>query len=72
MMRAIDKGLANSKVGLVLVTPALLARLPKKKASLTKNFQRYSQEIGSFPLCITQHMRRFATWVYAGFKDGPR
>lgn len=28
MMRAIDKGLAASKIGLVLVTPALLARLP--------------------------------------------
>ncbi len=30
MMRAIDKGLANSKVGLVLVTPAMLERLPKE------------------------------------------
>jgi hypothetical protein len=30
MMRAIDKGLANSKIGLVLVTPALLARLPQE------------------------------------------
>lgn len=30
MMRAIDKGLANSRIGLVLVTPALLARLPKE------------------------------------------
>ena len=30
MMRAIDKGLANSKIGLVLVTPALLDRLPKE------------------------------------------
>jgi len=29
MMRAIDKGLAASKIGLVLVTPALLARLPR-------------------------------------------
>lgn len=29
MMRALDKGLANSRIGLVLVTPALLARLPK-------------------------------------------
>jgi hypothetical protein len=28
MMRAIDKGLAASKIGLVLVTPALLTRLP--------------------------------------------
>lgn len=30
MMRSIDKGLAASKIGLVLVTPALLARLPKE------------------------------------------
>lgn len=30
MMRAIDKGLASSKIGLVLVTPALLARLPRE------------------------------------------
>jgi TIR domain len=30
MMRAIDKGLAASKIGLVLVTPALLARLAKE------------------------------------------
>lgn len=30
MMRAIDKGLANSRIGFVLVTPALLARLPKE------------------------------------------
>lgn len=30
LLRAIDKGLANSKVGIVLVTPALLSRLPKE------------------------------------------
>ncbi len=30
MMRAIDKGLAASKIGLVLVTPALLRRLPNE------------------------------------------
>lgn len=28
LLRAIDKGLANSRVGIVLVTPALLGRLP--------------------------------------------
>lgn len=28
LLRAIDKGLSNSKVGIVLVTPALLRRLP--------------------------------------------
>lgn len=30
MMRAIDRGLANSRIGLVLVTPSLLERLPKE------------------------------------------
>lgn len=30
MMRAIDKGLANSRIGLVLVTPELLRRLPQE------------------------------------------
>jgi hypothetical protein len=29
MMRAIDRGLANSRIGLVLVTPALLASVPR-------------------------------------------
>lgn len=33
MMRAIDKGLANSRVGLVLVTPALLTRLSKESVA---------------------------------------
>lgn len=30
LLRAIDKGLANSRIGIVLVTPALLSRLPKE------------------------------------------
>ena len=30
LLRAIDKGLANSRIGIVLVTPALLDRLPKE------------------------------------------
>jgi hypothetical protein len=30
LMRAIDKGLANSRIGIVLVTPALLRRLPNE------------------------------------------
>jgi hypothetical protein len=30
LLRAIDKGLANSRVGIVLVTPALLDRLPRE------------------------------------------
>lgn len=30
LMRAIDRGLANSRIGLVLVTPALLRRLPQE------------------------------------------
>lgn len=30
LLRAIDRGLANSRIGIVLVTPALLQRLPKE------------------------------------------
>lgn len=30
LMRAIDKGLAKSRIGIVLVTPALLRRLPQE------------------------------------------
>ena len=30
LLRSIDKGLANSKVGIVMVTPALLRRLPNE------------------------------------------
>lgn len=33
MMRAIDKGLASSRIGLVLVTPALLERLPSESVA---------------------------------------
>lgn len=33
MMRAIDKGLAASRIGLVLVTPALLERLPNESVA---------------------------------------
>jgi hypothetical protein len=33
MMRAIDKGLANSRIGLVLVTTAMLECLPKESVA---------------------------------------
>lgn len=33
MMRAIDRGLANSRIGLVLVTPAMLERLPHESVA---------------------------------------
>ena len=33
LLRAIDKGLAKSRVGIVLVTPALLDRLPKESVA---------------------------------------
>ena len=33
MMREIDKGLAKSRIGLVLVTPALLERLPQESVA---------------------------------------
>lgn len=56
MMRAIDKGLANSRIGLVLVTPALLNRLPKEGVA-DKNFPPYWQATNSFPSCITRRMK---------------
>lgn len=36
MMRAIDRGLAASRIGLVLVTPALLERLPNDESVVDK------------------------------------
>lgn len=33
MMRAIDKGLAKSRIGLILVTPAMLERLPQESVA---------------------------------------
>jgi hypothetical protein len=36
MMRAIDKGLVNSRVGIVLVTPAMLRRLPSEGVADTE------------------------------------
>ncbi|MFQ3192954.1 MAG: hypothetical protein ACI936_004108 [Paraglaciecola sp.] len=33
MMHAIDKGLANSRIGLVLVSPVMLERLPKESVA---------------------------------------
>lgn len=56
MMRAIDKGLAASRIGLVLVTPALLARLPKG-ALPTRSFRPSWRVIGSFPSCTTRPMK---------------
>ena len=56
MMRAIDKGLANSRIGLVLVTPALLARLPKESVP-TKSFRHSWRVTSSFPSCTTRRMK---------------
>lgn len=64
MMRAIDKGLANSRIGLVLVTPALLSRL--LKVLLIKNFRRYWLVTSSFLSCITRRMealRNVSPWL---------
>ncbi|WP_411833349.1 toll/interleukin-1 receptor domain-containing protein [Pseudoxanthomonas mexicana] len=38
MMRAIDKGLANSKVGLVLVTPSTTCAAPKRERRGQRTF----------------------------------
>lgn len=55
MMRAIDKGLANSRIGLVLVTPALLARF-QNRASRTKSFRHSWRVTVSFLSCTTRRM----------------
>ena len=52
MMRAIDRGLANSRIGLVLVTPALLARLPKEGVA-DKSFQHFWRATSSYQSSIT-------------------
>ncbi len=59
MMRAIDKGLAASRIGLILVTPALLARLPKESVAdkeLSALLASW-RVIGSFLSCTTRRMK---------------
>lgn len=56
MMRAIDKGLANSRIGLVLVTPALLDRLPKESVA-DKELSALLARNQLFPSCITRRMK---------------
>lgn len=51
-LRAIDKGLAKSRIGIVLVTPALLKRLPA--AGVADNFRYSWRVISSFSSCITR------------------
>ncbi len=57
LLREIDKGLAKSRVGIVLVTPALLGRL-QQRASPTKSFRHSSRGSGLFPSCMTRRMKR--------------
>lgn len=52
-MRSIDKGLANSRVGIVLVTPAMLSTLPKGGAP-TKSFRHSWRARGLYQSCIRQ------------------
>lgn len=56
MMRAIDKGLVNSRVGIVLVTPAMLRRL-RQKASQTRSFRRSYGVSGSSRLSPERPMK---------------
>jgi hypothetical protein len=48
LLREIDKGLAISRIGIVLVTPALLKRL-EAEGSPTRNSPRCSRPTGSSP-----------------------
>ena len=56
LLRAIDKGLANSRIGIVLVTPACCAA-SQQRASPTKSFRHSSRVTGSFPLCTKRRMK---------------
>lgn len=59
LLRAIDKGLANSRVGIVLVTPALLRRLPAEGIA-DKEYRPFSRASGSFRSCTGRRTRLFA------------
>lgn len=56
LLRAIDKGLANSRIGIVLVTPALLQRLPKE-GIVDKELSALLAGGVSFPLCMRRRMK---------------
>jgi hypothetical protein len=61
LLREIDKGLAKSRVGIVLVTPALLRR--QQRALQRRNFRHSSQPNSSFLSSITRHSKLSATKV---------
>ena len=54
LLREIDKGLAKSKIGIVLVTPALLERLKSERERVlrTKNSPSSSRVTNSSPSCM--------------------
>jgi hypothetical protein len=56
MMRAIDKGLVNSRVGIVLVTPAMLRRLPAEGIAV-RSFRPFSGASGSSRLFMEPLMK---------------
>ncbi len=69
MMRAIDKGLANSKVGLVLVTPAMLERLPKESVA-DKELSALLAGNRLVPMSTTQLTKLFAICPYLALRSG--
>ena len=48
MTRTVDKGLVNSRIGLVLMTPVLLPRRPKENIA-EKSFRHFWRAISLFP-----------------------
>ena len=56
LLRSIDKGLANSRIGIVLVSPALLLRLPKEGIA-DKELSALLAGERSFPLCTGRRMK---------------
>jgi hypothetical protein len=56
LLREIDKGLVKSRVGVVLVTPALLRRLPLR-VLLTRSFRRSWQPSSLYLSSTTRRMR---------------
>ena len=57
LLREIDRGLAKSRVGIVLVTPALLRPHPRRKHRRTKSYRHFWRVTCSSPSCITRRTK---------------
>jgi hypothetical protein len=57
LLRAIDRGLAKSRAGIVMVTPALLKRLASERESPTRNSRSFWRAISSSLSCTKRRTR---------------